>query len=263
MDKAKPVVIKTTVVTVAEPSDRMLRIAEDVKVGYYTRIDENRVKHVYYISKNNMDKCVIAYIAPFHRIKHTAVIGMVKIVFPFDIEPETCVVNYDGVFKAVIGYRFDKLIFDFNFKGYYLAWQEDSKVDANIGVFIDKIKRGSKLRILVKRGTYPKQTILFHGNRLMIYAITGIFYIHHGEFDVIHAGKIATHYLMRCDFMRKPTPDEIPYAFDYQKIHTIDDRRVIVYTVIPIADDTKVLGIADMFPTPPKMIKRGNAKRNK
>jgi hypothetical protein len=255
-------VIKVVTVTVVSPCDRMLRIAEEVAPGYYARLDAKHVKHVYYISKNIEGFMVLAYIAPFHRIKHTAIIGMLRINFNFDIKPETCVVNYDGVYKSVTGYRFIKLIFDLNFKGYYLAWTERDKKDDNRMIYKDKIKRGSQLRIAVPNGSYPKQTVLFHGNKLVMHAITGVFYVHHGEFDTCGT-KTATHYLMRCDFMRVPNTDELPYSFEYQKVHTIDGRRTIVYTVIPITQNNKPLGIADMFPVPPRVVKRGNKTKHK
>jgi hypothetical protein len=260
MDKAKLNVIKVVTVTVVAPCDRMLRIEEEPEVGYYARLDAKHVKHVYLISRNIAGFMVLGYIAPFHRIKHTKINAIIRINFNFDIKPETCVVNYDGVYKNVTGYRFNKLIFDLNYKGFYLAWRELDKIDDTRIVYKDRIKRGSQLRIVVPNGSYPKQTVLYHGNRLVIQALTGVFYVHHGEFDMCGA-KPATHYLMRCDFMRIPATEELPYAFEYQKVHAIDGRRTIVYTVIPIVQNNKPLGIADMFPMPPKLVKRGNAKR--
>ncbi|KAA6358511.1 MAG: hypothetical protein EZS28_045962, partial [Streblomastix strix] len=263
MDKIKPAVIKAVSVTIVEPSCRMLRIKEVLKGGYYIRLDEDKVKQVYYARQNKMGHTVLAYIAPFFKLKHTNILGILRIEFDFAIEKETCVVNYDGVYKSITGYRFDKLIFDSNLKGYYIAWQEDSKVDNGKTVFIDRIKRGSQLRFVVPKGNYPNQHVLFHGGKLVIQAMTGIFYLHHAEFDTCTKDKPATHYLLRCDFMYLPKAEEIPYAFEYQRIYNIDERRLIVYTVIPIIKDEKPLGIQDMFPVPPKLLDRGAKTKRK
>jgi hypothetical protein len=227
----------------------MLEIKEiNTPEGYYKYVAENGEAHVYYIQHNKLGIKILNYVAPLSVITKKRLLGNIDIQFSFAINKEYVVVNHDGIFKQIAAYKIGNTCFNSNFKGYYAAYQEKNR--SGIGtVYKDTIKYGSGLRIIVNDAqVFPEQFGLYSGKVINLYGLQGTYAERNKEFDISGQRGKAQHLLIRVEYLRKVTPEELPYKFLYQKIVNVKENRTIVYTVVPITIEGKMIGLKDMFP---------------
>jgi hypothetical protein len=243
--------IDVNTVTILEPSGRMLRIKENLPQGYYIRTNDDGIDHTYYIQTNKHNVKILNYVNPTNNVLRKKSIGNIVVNYSYDVDKDTAIANHDGVFKQISGYRSNEIIFNDDFKGFYLAYQEKNKSGLGI-VFKDIINYGSKLRIIVSdEQVYPRQIQLFNGKVVSAHGLQGVYHERHKEFDISGQRGVPQHLLIRVEFLRKTKPADMPHPFLYQRIIEVKPNRKIVYTVVPIIHNGKRVGIADMFPINP------------
>jgi hypothetical protein len=229
----------------------MLKIKEAIADGYYVRTMPNGSEHLYYIHTNDMGSKILAYIVPASKSKEDKISGRIDVCFDSEPTRGTAVVNQDGCFKEVTGYTFDQIIFNDNLKGYYLAWVEKNKCGTGI-VYRDLIDRGSHLRIVVSEEMgFPRQLNMFHSKNLTMYGMQGVYGAANAEFDCSGQRGKSKHLLIRVEYMYPVTEDEMPKPYLYQRIIKVNERKTIVYTVVPILlnveNGVRPVTIKDMF----------------
>lgn len=247
---------KPLLVTIMDTCGKMLRIKEDIPNGYYVGADERGSDHVYSIFRNKQGVKILNHVIPAGKNRTNAILGRIVIELPIDMAVETAIANHDGVFKEIIGYRFDQIIFSRTFKGYYIAWQTPNKSGKGI-VFIDGIAYGSNLRIIVSdEQRFPKQLNLYHSSDVSIYALHGTYMPGSQEFDIsLQRGRVS-HILYRVEYTKPRSALEMPQPNLYQRIVKVNETRTITYTVVPAYVNGKPFELNSLFRKSPL----GNSK---
>jgi hypothetical protein len=234
-------------VTIMETSGKLLRIKEDIPNGYYIGADEDGKDHLYAITVNSRGIKVIGYVTPANHATRCNILGRIALKLPFEQDKEICYANYDGVYKEILGYRFDQLVFDRCFRGYFVAWVEPNKSGTGI-VYRDLIKYGSQLRIIVSDAQkYPQQMSVYHSKLLTIYAMQGVFLPHSKEFDVSGQHGKPVDIVLRIDDRTTRNAVVSTGAAVYQRIVKVSEARIITYLVIPIIVNNKPFMFDSLF----------------